>query len=155
MQKALIVVLFMLGGIFSLHAQHFSEADFTALQSLVGLWKMETPRGAIYEEWQVSSDHTFTGRSYRVRDKDTVIMEHISLYREGGDIIYSPIASGQNNGQAVPFKLISNTEGRYVFENKGHDFPQRIRYWREGDALNAEVSLIDGGKAMRWRYTAM
>ena len=39
-----------------------------------------------------------------------------------------------------------------TFVNAAHDFPQRIRYWREGDSLNAEVSRADGSGAMRWRY---
>ena len=39
-----------------------------------------------------------------------------------------------------------------TFINAGHDYPQRIRYWREGKYLIAEVSLADGSKAQRWRY---
>jgi len=39
-----------------------------------------------------------------------------------------------------------------VFENRDHDYPQRIRYWREGEVLMAEISLADGSKPMRWRY---
>jgi hypothetical protein len=39
-----------------------------------------------------------------------------------------------------------------TFANAGHDYPQRIRYWRDGKYLNAEVSLADGSKAQRWRY---
>ncbi len=39
-----------------------------------------------------------------------------------------------------------------TFINATHDYPQRIRYWREGDMLNAETSLVDGGRPMRWTY---
>ncbi len=39
-----------------------------------------------------------------------------------------------------------------LFANAAHDYPQRIRYWREGETLNAEISLLDGSKAMRWQY---
>ena len=38
------------------------------------------------------------------------------------------------------------------FVNLGNDYPQRIRYWREGRELVAEISLGDGTKARRWRY---
>jgi hypothetical protein len=39
-----------------------------------------------------------------------------------------------------------------TFLNAEHDFPQRVRYWREGRELVAEISLKDGTKAQRWRY---
>jgi hypothetical protein len=39
-----------------------------------------------------------------------------------------------------------------VFANPAHDYPQRIRYWLEGNALNAEISRIDGSKTVRWTY---
>jgi hypothetical protein len=41
------------------------------------------------------------------------------------------------------------------FYNSTHDYPQRVRYWREGDALLAETALADGTKARRWRYRRM
>ncbi len=42
-----------------------------------------------------------------------------------------------------------------TFGNAAHDFPQRIRYWREGEELLAEISLADGSKPVRWRYRRM
>jgi hypothetical protein len=39
-----------------------------------------------------------------------------------------------------------------TFYNVANDYPQRIRYWREGDVLIAEIALEDGSKARRWRY---
>lgn len=50
------------------------------------------------------------------------------------------------------FKWVPSDEKGVTFVNEAHDFPQRIRYWREGMALNAEVSLKDGSSAQRWRY---
>jgi len=52
----------------------------------------------------------------------------------------------------VGFTEASRGPTEIVFANAGHDYPQRIRYWREGAMLNAEISLIDGSRAMRWRY---
>jgi hypothetical protein len=55
---------------------------------------------------------------------------------------------GQNR---TPFQWMPGKEG-LTFVNVEHDYPQRIRYWREGKALVAEVALKDGTKAQRWRY---
>lgn len=39
-----------------------------------------------------------------------------------------------------------------TFVNAAHDYPQRIRYWREGERLMAEISLAHGSKPRRWAY---
>ena len=56
---------------------------------------------------------------------------------------------------AVEFKLKEQGERRVVFENAGHDFPQRILYWREGDKLAARIEGTIGGKERsdEWRFT--
>ena len=41
------------------------------------------------------------------------------------------------------------------FSNPAHDYPQRIRYWREGDTLHAEIALLDGSRAVQWSYAPM
>ena len=43
-------------------------------------------------------------------------------------------------------------ESGVTFTNAAHDYPQRIRYWRDGRYLMAETSLKDGSKPKRWRY---
>ena len=50
------------------------------------------------------------------------------------------------------FAMVSATATEVVFANPAHDYPQRIRYWRDGATLNAEVSLADGSKPMRWSF---
>lgn len=42
-----------------------------------------------------------------------------------------------------------------TFHNAANDYPQRVRYWREGELLKAEVSLEDGGNATRWTFRRM
>jgi len=60
---------------------------------------------------------------------------------------------GAPRGQGrTAFTLVPDPAPGVTFVNAAHDFPLRIRYWREGDVLNAEVSRADGSGAMRWRY---
>lgn len=147
MPSVFILVIFFMSAIFSAQSQNFSDNDFKSLQSLQGIWKMETGRGPIYEEWQVKSNNKLSGRSYRINNSDTVIMERIELYIEGNSIIYSPVVSNQNNEQPVAFKLISNTGNRYIFENKEHDFPQRIIYnLVSKDSVHARIEGMRNGQ---------
>ncbi len=66
-----------------------------------------------------------------------------------GKLVYWASPDG---GVRVAFTEASRGPMEIVFANAAHDYPQRIRYWRDGAMLNAEISLIDGSKAVRWRY---
>jgi hypothetical protein len=84
-----------------------------------------------------------------VNNADTVILERTTLYLEGDKIIYSPEVTNQNNAQPVPFSLVSINGQRYTFENKAHDFPQRIIYHLvSNNAVHARIEGSKNGKDM-------
>lgn len=53
------------------------------------------------------------------------------------------------------FPMVASDAGMIEFANPKHDYPQRIRYWREGTLLKARISLLDGSKAQEWSYRPM
>jgi ABC-type sugar transport system substrate-binding protein len=52
----------------------------------------------------------------------------------------------------VAFRATEAGPDRITFVNAAHDFPQRVSYVRTTTGIEAEVSLADGSKAMRWSY---
>jgi hypothetical protein len=60
-------------------------------------------------------------------------------------------------GGAPPssFPMVSAGAREIVFANPAHDYPQKIRYWRDEAGLNAEISLMDGSKAQRFAFKPM
>jgi hypothetical protein len=56
---------------------------------------------------------------------------------------------------ASEFPLVAREAQMVEFANPAHDYPQRVRYWREGPLLKARISLMDGSKAMEWSYKPM
>jgi hypothetical protein len=42
-----------------------------------------------------------------------------------------------------------------TFVNTRNDYPQRIRYWREGEQLLAEIALADGSSPIRFVFRRM
>lgn len=56
---------------------------------------------------------------------------------------------------ASEFPVVSQSGTAIIFENKAHDYPQRIRYWRDGALLKAEISLADGSKVHGWTMQRM
>ncbi|WP_146146702.1 DUF6265 family protein [Taibaiella chishuiensis] len=123
------------------------------LQWLAGIWENKTPRGSIYESWQKTNDSVMTGRSYRLKDGDTLVFEEIRIVSEQGQLFYIPVVKNQNGGQPVRFRLVSASDSGMVFENPQHDFPQRITYNRTGsDALVAAISGKVAGKERKQQF---
>ncbi len=117
---------------------------------LVGTWENKTARGSMYETWKKISNSELSGKSYILKDRDTVVLENVQLIRKSNVLTYIPTVNGQNNNQPVSFPLISSSENKIVFENKNHDFPQLISYTRiTRDSLIAEISGISKGVAKR------
>ncbi len=61
----------------------------------------------------------------------------------------------QPGGDPPTIFSVKAVEGqRIIFENDGHDFPQRVIYAREGDVLTGRIEgVIDGqDQAMEWRF---
>lgn len=148
MIKAILLIT-LIAAMHSAMAQSWSVKDFTPLHGLAGLWKMESSRGAIYEEWQIQNDHTINGKSYKINNGDTLVLERVSLFLEGERIVYQPTVTNQNDGKAVQFALVSTKDQRYIFENKEHDFPQRVIYHvTAGNSLHARIEGTKNGKQM-------
>lgn len=53
---------------------------------------------------------------------------------------------------ATEFRQVLRSAESVEFANPANDYPQRIRYWRQGQLLMAEISRLDGSDAMRWNY---
>lgn len=95
---------------------------------LAGTWEYKTARGSIFETWEPANDSLLLGRSYRVREKDTLPMETIRLIKEGDSLFYIPTVPGQNGGQPVRFAATVVKDNELLFSNPAHDFPQWISY---------------------------
>jgi hypothetical protein len=127
--------------------------DFLPLHSLAGIWKMETSRGTLYECWQIINDSTLKSQSYKVNGKDTVQLEQVQLILRNGRIQYIPVVKDENNGEAIAFTLSNYENKNYTFENKTHDFPQRIVYViPQGNFLHAWIEGEVNGKPKKIDY---
>ncbi len=96
------------------------------------------------------------GKSYKLKDADTLLLENISLRRNGKDVFYIPVTINQNNQKPVKFKMASSGNNKFVFENPAHDYPKRIVY----EIVNADsvhAFIDDGndasGKRMHFYYS--
>jgi hypothetical protein len=128
--------------------------DIKKAEWLIGTWENKTPKGSLYETWRKANDNEFSGKSYIVKEKDTLVFENIRLVQEQDRLSYIPMVKNQNDGLPVRFTARTVSETQLVFENRQHDFPQIISYTKiSADALVAEISGTKNGKERRQAFT--
>jgi hypothetical protein len=124
----------------SISQERTSLSDFIFLK---GSWTMNTAKGRIVESWKMSKDSGMDGISFSISNTgDSTLLETIKLYESDGSIYYEPTGNGAGNNSTVSFKLISSENGIFVFENRNHDFPQRISY--QFQSANNVLAWIEG-----------
>ncbi|WP_300602079.1 DUF6265 family protein [Niabella sp.] len=121
---------------------------------LAGTWENRVAPGKIiYETWTRSGDAALTGKSYMLKEKDTLLFETVKLVEKNGRLLYIATVPRQNNGEPVVFTSKTVSETELIFENPEHDFPQRIRYTRVGaDSLLAEISGTKNGNERKQSF---
>lgn len=114
---------------------------------LLGTWTDSSKMGKATETWHKENDSTYSAESFIVSKKDTIFYEQVKLEQRNGEIYYIAKTKGQNDNEAVSFKLRSEHAAVLVFENPKHDFPTKITYTKiGGDSLYAEISGLAKGQ---------
>ncbi len=127
---------------FNIFKIDYDIENFEKLYSLVGEWTMPFKNGELVEKWEKQFNKKLTGETFYINGNEEESQEKIDLVLSAGRIYYSSIVSGQNDGESIPFTLIGMDKNKFIFENKEHDFPQRIIY--ELRSPNELVASIEG-----------
>lgn len=124
---SLVIVLLLATSLF---AQ--TKASITDLSWLSGCWQGRQRDAVVEEIWSKPAGMSMLGLGRTVRGNRTVSFEFMQLREENGTLVFLPQPQG---GTRVPFPLKDSIGGRMTFENKEHDFPQRVIYERKGPGL--------------------
>lgn len=147
-------IIFAFFGVFTFYSWTLQQKnEIKKTEWLVGTWENKTQRGSIYETWTKVSEVELSGKSYMLKEKDTVVFETIRLLQEQNSLFYIPQVKNQNGDLPVRFtsKIVSDKE--LVFENLQHDFPQIISYTKiNSDSLVAEISGTKNGKERKQTF---
>ncbi len=115
--------------------------DAGKLSWLKGTWKLENED--VFEHWDEDGPVRLTGRSTAIENGDTVLLETMSMEITDGQGALVVRVADQNEDQPIAFALTRCAEGRLLFENPEHDFPQRVAYERgENGTL---LAWVEGG----------
>lgn len=122
-----------------------AAADIDKLDWMAGCHALETPRGVrIEEQWMKPSGGAMLGMNRTVRGGKAVAGEFLRIDVKGTEIVYTALIGTKGE---TPFKLTTQSDTEVIFENPGHDFPQRIIYRRSVDGgMTARIDGVVNGK---------
>ena len=105
---------------------------------LIGCWV--TPDKSAQEVWVADSDRSLAGFGVTISGSTVGSYEVLSIKQsDDGNWIYTAHPSGQGSAS---FMAAEMGEKSVVFANPDHDYPQEIRYRREGNQLLGTISLL-------------
>jgi len=126
------------------------QAEIDDLAWMSGRWESLSGDAWIEESWSAARGGTMFAVSRTGEGEALRAFEYIRIQR-GADGRLAYIAS-PNGGPAVAFPLVEIGAASATFANPDHDFPQRIRYEREDEAMRATISASDGSNSMTWTF---
>ncbi len=120
----------------------------SSLRWMLGRWCVDAPDGTRTCEQRIEAGGQMQGDGSTTRRGKIVEQEKLRIVTHRARSI---TRLRRRTLHAVPAHPLQAAT-RLPFVNTQHDYPQRIRYWREGDDLFAEIALADRSKAMQWHY---
>ena len=120
-----------------------AQAPVDQLGWMAGCWSLVRPDITIEEHWMKPAGGTMLGMSRTLRGAKTAEFEFLQIREVDGKLAYVAKPSGQTE-TAFPVKTIADSQ--VVFENSGHDFPQRIIYRRMPTGVTARIEGTMNGK---------
>lgn len=121
---------------------------------MAGAWIMKTSDTGWYEEyWTAPRGGLMLGAAREGDGQTLKFWEQMQIRKqEDGSLSFFAQPLGKPPSE---FPMVAAEENSITFANPDHDYPQRIRYWREGDIFHAEIALIDGSSAHQFTFHPM
>ena len=127
-----------------------ADADSPLPGWMAGCWEQVAGERWVEECWMQPRGGIMLGAGRSGRGERLGEWEATQIVREAdGGVAFWASPKG---APRVAFALHEQGAQSVTFVNPAHDFPQRVRYWREGELLKAEVALADGSKAIGFTY---
>ena len=128
-----------------------SATDLSQLAWLAGDWAGTVDGVEMEESWLPPKGNSMLGVHRDVKNDRTVSFEFFRVEATSDGVIYW---ASPRSKTPVPFQMIESANQRVVFENKDHDYPQRIIYWLDkAQSLHARTEGTVKGQALSEEWT--
>lgn len=132
-------------------AQAAPADDVAKLTWMAGSWGQEKDGVTTRETWLAPLGGAMSGTGQTNAPGRKPFISYYKITAEPAGATFTAILPGQ---PPTPFVLLPGPDGEAVFENKAHDFPQRVGFRRCGEDLCARIEGVIKGRteAEEWRY---
>lgn len=143
-QKLTILILsvFM---IVSCHSNHNAKKDNAETQAenfdwLLGKWKRlhEQAGKETFENWKKVSETEYSGIGFTMQNSDTIKQEKMQLLKQDEKWVLTVKVPEEKESITFPITELKNEN--FIATNDSLDFPKQIKYWKNGEKINAVVS---------------
>lgn len=116
-----------------------------------GSWSATVKGVEMEEHWTTPKGGVMVSMHRDIRPDGKAWIEFARIQQQGDEVVFFAQPGGK---PPTPFKMVEAASKRIVFENREHDYPQRIVYWLgENGALCAATELANGGDREEWCWT--
>lgn len=152
MRHPVLIVAVTIAGIATERSHETVQTPrLAAIAFMSGCWTGASANGAtIEEQYSEAADNMVIGMTRYVRGTRVVDFEFTTIERTDSSFVMTPRPKGMKS-DAFPLKEVA--DGRAVWENLKHDFPQRIIYRRGADGsliARIEGNTPSGERHMEW-----
>ena len=125
-------------------------AQMESFNWILGEWVMKYEKAYLTESWGKINETNFEGSGITRDNKSdsTLFSESLRILEMNGEIFY--LSKVDHNELPIPFKMTYQDNSKIIFENEKHDFPQIIKYIRQGnDSLKVIIGLLNNEQSNR------
>ena len=107
---------------------------------LLGNWKRtnEEKGKETFENWKKTNDTEYNGIGFTLQNSDTLSQEQMKLIQTNGK--WNLLVKTPDEKDFIKFDMAELAENKFECKNDTLDFPKLIKYWKNGDKMNAIVS---------------
>lgn len=117
---------------------------------LAGAWEQREGESWADEFWTPPRAGIMIGAARTGRGEALQVFEHTRIVKKADGTL--AFIAQPRGAPPTEFPLVASGPQMVEFANDAHDYPQRVRYWRDGRLLKARISKMDGSDAMEWSY---
>jgi hypothetical protein len=124
-------------------SQALSAAEIEHVSWMLGCWSGKDPESTATERWTVDG-HEMKGVSETGTGANRRVIERMTINRNSdGNLVFTAWPEGQDTAS---FVMVNIADDEVVFENREHDFPQRIIYrlLPDFELLGRIEGVVDG-----------
>ncbi|QHC86220.1 hypothetical protein AS589_16200 [Empedobacter brevis] len=107
---------------------------------LLGKWQRtnEEKDKTTFENWKKINDSEYSGIGFTIQNNDTISQEIMKIVETDGK--WDLFVKTPEEKDFIKFEMSEIKEDKFEFKNDTSDFPKLIKYWKNGDKINALVS---------------